>query len=212
MKLPIDVHIIYQPSYSLDLFNECVASITEDVNVHVIYDVDGKSVIDNRIAGFSTGNSEWVSYIDYDDIIFENSFAKLLDFANANGHDAVFGNSIVERAGDKDIMFVKPKPKAMLMYGYTGVHQLYLVKRDIVEKSLQLAKNAVENPAIFDYALTCAIAMHTDWHFLNELTYRWRIRENSLHKAMSPVETMQARLKALTIMEDEFARGKNSTN
>jgi glycosyltransferase involved in cell wall biosynthesis len=197
MILPIDVHVIFQAGKSSTLYDRCVDSIPENVNLHTVYDSRNQSTIVNRNLGFARGSSEWVSYVDYDDYVEPGAFDLLYEAALTAQCDAIFGNSIVHQKNSSQKMFTHEPNTEMLLRGQTAVHQLYLVKRTIVEKAIPFATKVTGHQATFDFNLTCAIGMMTRWKYLDAITYHWDIQDTSIHRELTKNDTVAQRTRAI---------------
>jgi glycosyltransferase involved in cell wall biosynthesis len=197
MILPIDVHVIFQAGKSSTLYDRCVDSIPENVNLHTVYDSRNQSTIVNRNLGFARGSSEWVSYVDYDDYLEPGAFDLLYEAAQATQCDAIFGNSIVHQKNTSQKMFAREPNAEMLLHGQTAVHQLYIVKRTIMEKAIPFATKVTEHQSTFDFNLTCAIGMITNLKYLDATTYHWDIQDMSIHRELTKSDTMAQRMRAI---------------
>lgn len=198
--LPIDVHIINQEGSNKSLLDRAIKSIDNTANVVLVNDDKQCDMMVNRIKGYTSGNNEWVSFVDYDDTVVSGAFQKLYDFALAEKANATYGNSYIINA-DTDVIerpfYQKHMPKISLFDGYTLVHQLSLVKRSVVEQALPFAALSTLHPSVFDFMLTVSIATFTDWKFLDCMTYMWYRKPGSLSKSISPAQTREFRLKGI---------------
>lgn len=198
--LPIDVHIINQEGSNKSLLDRAIKSIDSTANIVLVNDDKHCDMMANRIKGYTSGSNEWVSFVDYDDMIVPGAFQKLYDFAMAEKADAVYGNSYIINADTNVIertFYQKHMPKISLFDGYTLVHQLSLVKRSVVEQALPFAVLSTFHPSVFDFMLTVSIATFTDWKFLDSITYKWYRKPGSLSKSISGAQTREFRLKGI---------------
>ena len=99
----IDVHCLVHRE-DTEFFPQLQAQMAEekDANFHII--PNGTSIGVGRCKGFLTGKSEYVSYVDYDDLIVPGIFSKINDVMST-GIPWCFTDEVLV---DKDGNFIQP--------------------------------------------------------------------------------------------------------
>jgi hypothetical protein len=184
MSALIDLHIAQTPA-NATFFAAALASaqaFPADVN---IYSVTGQpTVLAARIAGYSQGTAPYVSLLDDDDLV--ENLPAVTAFLTAKSPDALYTNSnIIDSAGNITGRYFSPghvARKSTLFNGGKSPHQLMVMKRSLVDSCLTGVIKCAEalgttNDAAWpaDYALKLEIALVTDWTYLNEVCYSYRV-------------------------------------
>jgi hypothetical protein len=147
---------------------------------------------DSRVESYSLGTSEYVSFVDDDDLLYDIS--DLESHIEKTKPDAIYTNST---------LFYNPEEKipSRNMYkddythvmkncfdGRTYIHQLIVVKREIAQLAAQRAREtqAKHNfPMMFDQAMMFEVALITDWEYFPKSCYGWRLWSSSAQEHSS---------------------------
>jgi hypothetical protein len=194
----IDVHILHKSNTKTPLeevwWDECQQSMLNlPINIHQLTGSSGISeMMSNRERGFRMGNSEYVSFVDPDDVVHGNPFQDCVD---AMEHDVtlcgVYTNSYVTYEGTD-----KP-PSIFFNYdnwspvhhitSKTPVHQVAVFKRKHIDtvfntiKRLDLSTGSYSEVVIFTILATLG-----PWKLLsNNFGYTWRSHDSGLHHQYS---------------------------
>lgn len=179
----IDVHILISPERELWL-DECLASLKrQPINLYLIDGIKNH-VGRGRIKGFSQGNSEWVSFVDDDDLVLPGAFSEIEDTVrNFPTAKAIFTREefinekgeVIKKATQLPDRFNKPHLLSLRRWD----HHLMVFKRKELEvflrdlKGLPMGCNAyLARQFIKNYPCV----MHP------MVAYQWRMHNSNWHK------------------------------
>jgi hypothetical protein len=119
----IDVHILNLPNERQDWLQACLHSLEgHPVQVHLIEGIKNH-VGQGRILGFSQGHSDWVSFVDDDDLVKPGAFASVLEsivqFPQA---DAIFTR---EESIDQNGVLLHPAKSIPERFSVSHVYQFF---------------------------------------------------------------------------------------
>lgn len=182
----IDVHIIHNPNTPNEWFNAAVASVPTDIcNLHII-NMDNKSIAENRIRGFTCGNSEYISFVDDDDYVLPETFNKCLEVLEADKELAAVGTieSIIKDGEllspiERDIKlvqnFINDVDKSWNQW--KALHHVVVLRRSLVEEYFtSLSGNYPERAfykVLYEAGLKAKLLMFSG--------YVWRQHNNNYH-------------------------------
>lgn len=73
----IDIHCLIHPGYIADFYDQLLLQIVEEpIHFHEIYNT--KSIPEGRMAGYTSGVSDYVGFVDCDDLIVPGIFKKII--------------------------------------------------------------------------------------------------------------------------------------
>jgi hypothetical protein len=188
----IDVHIIV--SENEPWIEECLNSLeSEPVNVWFVHRIEG-DVRKAREEGFSKGSSEFVSFIDPDDVIVPGIFKQCLDVLHENP-DAVgvyTTDELVDVSGNHIAYGWAQYEKPFTDKGFpieltNGIHHLRVFRRSAVEKCLPLKSRMIPEPL-----LNAEIQKHGDLIHIPVVGYKWRIHGDNTFLKYKPEEVQEA--------------------
>lgn len=187
MNKKIDVHIL-RLNENPNLIEQKVNQLENNTLTipHVCDGIRG-NILQARINAFQQGSSKYVSFVDPDDEFYDFAFKECIDFLENSNFEAVYTNSYMiynkrtfQMYNHKEWSWQFHKQSIM------PVHQLMVIKRNIIEKVLidLLISSGYNDAKCFEHPLiTTYVAKHTPWKFLpNIFGYNWvRGSSSSLH-------------------------------
>jgi len=194
-----DIHIIRSPGWEDNLQQLALQlDAIPTNNVHIADYVPGNALL-ARAGAFSMGTAKYVSYVDADDeVINPHFFKKAEDFLDANPHVSATYSRYVFMPPDRNARETPPHiwyPELhMQTYGIPYVHQIIVGRREHTERIIY---DAIRNESfpILKYAEMSINASHMKWgplHALNDVAYRWIIRESSDSQNDRPDQLLKA--------------------
>lgn len=181
----VDVHIITMPSESQEWLSDCLNSLwNEPVNLYFIDGVEGH-IGEGRYAGFTQGTSDYISFVDPDDLVNTGAFKKCIDVLDANSNLTGVGTAEAVLWGDDIVYPQSTYSQSNPEYTYRSImwlHHLVVMRRAHVEKHLHLFKN---------WSNWCETAFYLTlfdegalFDFIETPEYFWRKRADGSHRAM----------------------------
>lgn len=198
----IDVHVLLLPSTDRDLWMQCQQSLhDEPIALHLVEGVQGH-IGEGRFAGFHMGASPYVSYVDPDDVVIPGGFAACMRALEQNPHacgaytdELIIGaDSTVIKAGIWSGLDWNP----LLQLEPKYLHHICVMRRCFVERcSLELL-NWHSMP---EYVLKCMLTRFGPWIHVDQFGYKWRLRKNSAHRAITPKAICAAQWRVIPILQ-----------
>jgi len=196
LLIPEDMVIQYG-----DWWQECHQSLSiPNVNVIQVYDEVPCPPLDIRMKSYTFGDSEFVSHVNDDDIVLGDPFSQCVKILQDNPSlVGVYTNSYIDYQ-NRRMPFHKHKAwtRQFNISVSRPIHELCVMRRNIVEKSIVKVKQLLEssddsvriNVAEGEQLLYSAAASFGDWLFLPDtFGYVWRKHQHGVHH-----QTFDARL------------------
>jgi len=137
----IDVHIIERDDPNEEWLRQALNSIPQEICTTHCFKAGGKSIAENRVAGFALGTKKYVSFVDDDDYVLAGTFERCLAFLEADPHYAAVGSFEQISSGGEiispDIDRLCRKDKNH----WDMLHHIIVFRRDKVEKYLHVMKD-----------------------------------------------------------------------
>lgn len=162
-----DIHIILVDDNS-DKPYDYLKDKYNDLDIEIIrLDKNYGSGCTRRV-GMKKGNNEYIMFMDADDT-FTNSFAvrRLYDYIKENEYDCVTSNFLEDLGNGK---FVKHEQDSIWVFG-----KIY--KREFLEKNSIYFNDTRANE---DTGFNTVCFFVGNWGYLNDNTYIWHYKENSI--------------------------------
>lgn len=173
----IDLHILKTKKDPEHLFQQCLKSLeNEPINIFIEDGIIGDAGLARHLA-YQKGTSEYVSYVDPDDLIVPGIFQKCID-AMTEDCAAVYSNEdLIDINGD----FIRHGDQHNLPWNYRQmrsnpkfVHHVVVYKRELVEKYTPHIKGFVMHSESLLNTLVSEGGTRRFVH-LNEVGYYWRL-------------------------------------
>jgi len=170
----IDFHILHRHNQQSPHINEAIASLTGYKTFIV---ADQPSFMEARVKAFHLGNSPYVSYCDDDDAVMNIPY--VLEQLIGTKADALYTNS--EIFVNKQIGTFFPTDyvhdRTKILSRDTRTHQLQVIRRDLAQDAANIVVSKLPHRLqwCFDYALQLQVTYWTDWIYLSEPCYKWRL-------------------------------------
>ena len=172
----IDFHVILRDGKEPSPFQEKALLSLMGRNVYFIFNNEG--YISSRVKGYSLGTSEYVSYVDDDDVAVD---VDLVYDVLKSKPTALYTNSLIIDQDDKHLntLFNESHvhdPKLFSEWRIM-IHQLAIVRRDIAIESAEHTAKFVTKynlPLMFDQVYFHVVSNLTDWTYLPKICYHWR--------------------------------------
>lgn len=185
----LEIHILRSRPAGRVL-SDCLSSAAKTgAGIRVIDNV-GRSIAYGREKAYSECESEYVSFLDDDDLsLLTPPVAKRLCGLDL---PAVFTNGVVTFRGDKTCK-VLPTVKAWTLdlerRRMCRPHPTIIYKadfaRDLVRESLDLMRSMGWAENTFDYVMRAVVSNTIGWHYDPAITYQWNIGADSYHQVHS---------------------------
>ena len=173
----VDVHILKTKKDSKHLFEQCLKSLeNEPINIFIEDGIIGDTGLARHLA-FQKGDSEYVSYVDPDDLVVPGIFQKCMD-AMTEDCAAVYSN---ENLIDINGTFIRSGEQINQTWSYVKmknnpkfVHHVVVYKRELVERYSQNIKGFIMHSESLLNTLVSECGAKRFIH-LNEVGYYWRL-------------------------------------
>lgn len=176
----IDVHILTRPTDNKIWFDECLKSLeNENINLFIEPGIEGNVGL-ARYNAFKKGNSEFVSYVDPDDMIVPGIFSKMLE-KMTDECCGVFTNEItIHERNNKIIKKYRKldKWKRFSLRESVYPHHICLMKRNLIEK---YSYEFLDWKYRSEYIIKNVMTLDFPWIQMDDFGYEWRIHSNCTH-------------------------------
>jgi hypothetical protein len=196
----IDVHVIHLPGENQEWWKLCEKSL-EDHPI-TLHHVDGYvgDIVRGRFEGFSKGTSDYVSFVDPDDIIKPGVFQKCLEEITPEVCGVYTLSEVV--VDDRVVGLMHPYRKwnkELMLRSFTEVHQIAVMHREMINKILYENKKLLENHShnlseILTYSL---LAKEKPWKALDFIGYQWRKHNNGGHTKITNSDKVGLKMKEI---------------
>ena len=185
MKLPIDVHVIWMKDMNTNWLLECLISLNKSpVHRYLVKGVQG-DIGASRTEGFEKGNSKYVAFVDWDDIVIPEIFEKLYLECEENPDcsGAYSDEILIDEFNTTCMPGWSTNPSWYLENGLDisfhkiqgeYIHHISLLKREIVEKFLPCKTKRFPEPILLHECATRGKLIH-----VKEVGYKWRRHPNN---------------------------------
>lgn len=186
----IDVHMLHLESENKDWAQECLTILEREPNI-TIHHLPGifRNIKQARINGYSTGTSEYVSFVDPDDLIEPGIFAKCQKVLDMNPHlvGVYTRSSIIDENANIVKDYMKPYREWRDLYmfqNYFEIHQLVVIRRkysDIVNRQIELLtkESRYTSDTYVEHLRYTLLGLLGPWKALPDLGYHWRSDGNA---------------------------------
>lgn len=175
----IDVHVLHLPEENQQWRKLCDHSlIGHPINVHHLPGIQGNLRL-ARYQGFSAGTSEFVSFVDPDDIVEPFTYAICLKYLRDNPHCCgvyttcstmdEHGNLIAKELHSRD-----PWSHENMRSHISLVHQITVMRREYVQKVLDEHFEHIPIDTLEMYYIYCALTKYGPWVNVPHIGYKWR--------------------------------------
>ena len=197
---PIDVHVLHSPNENQIWWRQCNESLKgHPINVYHVRGIEG-DMWTSRLKGFSQGDARYVSFVDPDDIVAPQAFAECLSILeNDDSIGGVYTNSeIINEDGNVIVpaLYVDESPWTIEKHFelHVPVHQLFVVRRTVLEQALILLDMPPNTKAFVDYSIFSFVAAIAPWYFHNTIGYKWRKHSGGVSRHLSDDEREEIRI------------------
>lgn len=173
----IDFQIVHRSTGTSPYFGDAMFQLAGE-SVYVSSDKDGFAK--TRTHMYSAGRNPYVSFCDDDDLVTNLDVVKT--YISETGAPAIYTNSvIINQHGLQSHNFYNPTHKWNKTEFFNGkfqIHQLTVVRRDIAIKASEAAYKKLlgaNEDNIYDAIFFMEVAALTDWIYLPEVCYHWRL-------------------------------------
>lgn len=191
----IDVHVML-PLFDMTethrgWLSQCVESIPDNTNVIFAQGIQD-ALLTARINAFSQGTGDWLSFVDWDDLVTSNdAFVQLLDFHNSKQNvSMVFSNSnVIDEQGIVKSRVFSDAHKWTFQTArerYVHAHQLVLLKRSVFDQAVKIL-NTIEAERFqgaADQGLFLTLGYLAPIEFYNKTLYSWRHHSNNTFRTL----------------------------
>ncbi len=186
----IDVHMLHLESENKDWELESIDRLNQEPNI-TIHHLPGifRNTKQARINGYSIGTSEYVSFVDPDDLIEPGIFAKCQKVLDLNPHliGVYTRSSIIDENANIVKDYMKPYREWRDLYmfqNYFEIHQLVVIRRkysDIVNKQIELLtkEGRYTSDTYVEHLRYTLLGLLGPWKALPDLGYHWRSDGNA---------------------------------
>lgn len=179
--------MLHAPSKNQVWLNRCLASLrNEPINVHHCDWVEG-DIRAARAAGFSRGDSEFVSFVDNDDTVVPGAFGACIEALDANpGVCGVYTtSSIMKEVNGIDVVVGMVHPyrpwKSTTIPSLTEIHQLVVMRRSAVTQIITDRYYEIPKMVPTEVWIYWAMAQRAPWLAIHRCGYNWRMHKNNAH-------------------------------
>lgn len=183
--MKISAHVLVGPTTRKDWLDQCLQSLDgQGIEVVIGDSVDG-NLTAARLSALERQQTEWVSWVDPDDIVPAGAFPALAAEADAKA-GLVTGDELVLRADGsvcgKGSYFGRRIGAAEVLADAVAAHK-GIVRRE----SIPLAREIIGDlPFGICWALMLAGTLIGDVHKVLAPTYHWRLHQDQAHKRQRP--------------------------
>lgn len=197
----VDVHIINPPPNAPDngWLDQCLSSLKDEpVNVHMCDHVPG-DIRAARRYGFSQGDCEYVSFVDWDDWVEPGAFVRCCE--SLDQHHQVCGaftlsNRVTtDRLGNVSVSLLRkyepwPMRRSNMLI---DIHQLVVMRRSDVLRAYDRCYDEI--PALIhnESWLYWEMARDKPWLALPFIGYNWRDHPDGVHRRTTEEFAVQLR-------------------
>lgn len=198
----IDVHVAKSDGYNLTWWKECEESLfsSHSISVHQLPGVPG-DIRRMRLMGFEQGVSEFVSFVDPDDIVLPDAFEQLT--AHLTSNPTVCGAySLSMRINDQGVEqgLIHPYRKytpSYLTNHPLEIHQLVVMRREHVLNTMYRHYDIIPRVGLTELVLYALMALEAPWVAVNHVGYKWRIHDAGSHKSPCNWDEQRTLMKSL---------------
>lgn len=190
MNNQIDVHVLSLPFENKKWEEECLERLKQEsnINIHLVPGIF-KNIKQSRINGYSTGTSEYVSFVDPDDLIEPGIFTKCQNVLDLNPHlvGVYTRSSIIDEHSNIIQPYMRNYREWRDIYMFQDlfeIHQLVVIRRkysNIVNKQIQLLTNEGRHTSdtYHEHLRYTLLGLLAPWKALPDLGYHWRKNGNA---------------------------------
>lgn len=181
--------LVIQTQKNIEYWESTFKSLqSQPITVHKIQG-DGKSQLENFLIWPDICTSEFISFVDDDDLVPENAFEKCYNHLQQNPHiKSLYTNSLcVDYVKNQEKLLYQDHEWSIdhhLKMSFVPVHQLIIVQRKLVQYAISRLKQLDEYKKMVQYAnekiLWYIIATQVPWYYFPEVCYIWRRHKNSI--------------------------------
>jgi hypothetical protein len=169
---------------------ECLTILEREPNI-TIHHLPGifRNIKQARINGYSIGTSEYVSFVDPDDLIEPDIFAKCQKVLDMNPHlvGVYTRSSIIDENANIIKDYMKPYREwrdHYMFQNYFEIHQLVVIRRkysDIVNRQIELLtkEGRYTSDTYVEHLRYTLLGILGPWKALPDLGYHWRSDGNA---------------------------------
>jgi hypothetical protein len=169
---------------------ECLTILEREPNI-TIHHLPGifRNIKQARINGYSTGTSEYVSFVDPDDLIEPDIFAKCQKVLDMNPHlvGVYTRSSIIDENANIIKDYMKPYREwrdHYMFQNYFEIHQLVVIRRkysDIINRQIELLtkEGRYTSDTYVEHLRYTLLGLLGPWKALPDLGYHWRSDGNA---------------------------------
>lgn len=150
----------------------------------------GKTILEGRMAAYFNGKTEFVSYVDDDDVSYLNAshLEKMIEmaadrpvFSNSRKNQAILPGMITDF--ELNPIYVKKWDLLSEVAGIIKPHQTIVMKRSVAKEMFTAAANFITvkklDPNCIDFVLRTFISKKYGWNYYPEVTYQWNLAKDS---------------------------------
>jgi hypothetical protein len=190
MNTQIDVHVLHLPFENPEWKDQCLEqlSLEPNINIHIVPGIF-RDIKQSRINGYSMGTSEYVSYVDPDDLIEPGIFGKCQKVLDMNPHlvGVYTRSSIIDENANIIKDYMKPYREwrdHYMFQNYFEIHQLVVIRRkysDIVNRQIELLakEGRYTSDTYIEHLRYTLLSLLGRWKALPDLGYHWRSDGNA---------------------------------
>ena len=179
----IDVHVLTLPE-RFGFLTECLQSLEDQsINIHVVGGIKGH-IGKGRVLGYSKGESEWVSFVDDDDLAEPQAYQKILNaMSKFPSADAILTHeSRIDESGHQISRKYK-RPNMSEPYLFNGdiarSNHIMVFRRNLIEQFFPVFLNT---PSGGDFLVRSLYCKDKASVMIPENLYRWRFTKNDKNR------------------------------
>ena len=185
----IDFHILHRYQQKSPYIEQAISALN-GYNLHIVE--DQQNFMESRVKAFHMGNMPYVSYCDDDDIV--TNVPLVIETLNNYKPAALYTNSeiVVNKRVGNFFPDGYQHSRESILNRLTRTHQLQVIRRDLAQDAANqvLSKLPQRLKWCFDYALQLQVTYWTDWIYIPEPCYKWRIWNSSIQTHYDCSQTM----------------------
>lgn len=198
----IDVHVAKSVGYNVSWWEECEDSLRSDhpITVHHLPGVPG-DIRKMRLMGFECGTSEFVSFVDPDDVVLPDAFNQLATALTNNPHVCgaySLSMRVDDVGGEQGLVhpYRKYSPHYLTKHPLE-IHQLVVMRRECVLSVMHEHYDIIPQTGLTELVLYALMALKAPWIAVNHVGYKWRLHSTGSHKSPYDWDEQRKLMKSL---------------